>query len=159
MELLLIMLAVGVYSWWSENKKKPEEDKGALPPIVKREEKKGAWQEVFQKKKEDVEKEWKRMQDESREIFETVKEQPQTLSTTSEKEVRPTTTEVLELARQEREEVAALDEQITVYEDTWTKPKKELKQEDLLPKTEQDLVRGVIFSEIMSPPKSKRHRR
>lgn len=175
MELFLIMLAIGIYSWWSESKGNSEkkEDSSPLPPIAKepehpvfkkvlREGEKGG-SPLFKKLQEAAEEQERRLQEESREIFESMqqhppKKEPSKMNDEVKERERPSTVEVIEHAREENRHTAALNEQITVYEDAWTRPKKVLKQEDLLPKTEQDLIRGVIFSEIMSPPKSKRRR-
>ncbi len=171
MELFLIMLAIGIYSWWSESKGNAEkkEDSSPLPPIAKEPDhpvfKKMLGDEknsppLFKKLEAAAEEHERRLQEESRQIFEKMQQCSSTESTSiaEQEEERPSTVEVIEQARKENRQIASLDEQITVYEDAWTRPKKVLKQEDLLPKTEQDLIRGVIFSEIMSPPKSKRRR-
>jgi len=171
MELFLIMLAIGIYSWWSESKGNAEkkEDTSPLPPIAKEPDhpvfKKMLGDEknsppLFKKLEAAAEEHERRLQEESRQIFEKMQQRSSTESTSiaEQEEERPSTVEVIEQARKENRQIASLDEQITVYEDAWTRPKKVLKQEDLLPKTEQDLIRGVIFSEIMSPPKSKRRR-
>ena len=175
MELFLIMLAIGIYSWWSESKGNAEkkEDSSPLPPIAKEPEhpvfKKVLGDErketppLFKKLQDAAEEQERRLQEESRRIFESMQQAPaeQELSKMNDaaaEQERPSTVEVIEQAREDNRHIAALDEQITVYEDAWTRPKKVLKQEELLPKTEKDLIRGVIFSEIMSPPKSKRRR-
>lgn len=48
------------------------------------------------------------------------------------------------------------EEGIASYDDVWSTERKSLDQSDLLPKKETDLLKGVIFAEIMSPPKAKR---
>ena len=47
-------------------------------------------------------------------------------------------------------------EGIASYDDVWSTERKALDQSDLLPKKDTDLLKGVIFAEIMSPPKAKR---
>ena len=71
-----------------------------------------------------------------------------------EREERKSAQTVIEEARRQKREWER--EGLAVYDDVWTKKEKELKQEDLLPKTEKDLLKGVIFAEIMSRPKSLR---
>ncbi len=67
---------------------------------------------------------------------------------------RQSAREVVQSARRQKAEWES--EGLAVYDDVWTPKQKELKQEDLLPKTNQDLLKGIIFAEIMHPPKSLR---
>ncbi|MBF4500170.1 hypothetical protein IRY55_02245 [Savagea sp. SN6] len=67
---------------------------------------------------------------------------------------RSSAREVMKSARRQKAEWES--EGLAVYDDVWAPKQKELKQEDLLPKTNQDLLKGIIFAEIMHPPKSLR---
>lgn len=175
MEPIIIFLIISALSYFFKDKSgdKEEEAKPFMPQKQKTTKASNTPSEPSERRNREVAHPGESLQDISRQLFEQLKQQqmPEEVKAPVEEhktdlqkayerrvqlenEERRNAQRVVQEARQTRR--GREEKGLAVYDDVWTKEIKDLKQEDLLPKTDTDLIKGVIFAEIMSPPKSMR---
>lgn len=165
METLIIAIAMGLISMFFRGKK-PDESQKKTQPKRPQPQQQSQWpsaqpetQDPLRRLKEISQEMYKEIQRE----FQTEVDEPPSRQT--EPAVSPKKVVVQEKPKETRTPTQRKEREIKFPstphrgrlathqgEPVWEKP---AEQHHLIPKTEQDLIKGIIFSEILGPPKSK----
>ena len=144
---LIIMLIVG--SLFSNKRKKPEdEQKPAKPFTTQSEQADGPVKRLKEMYQE--------IQQELGEEKEQPRPSPRPVVQPYEVKVTPERVEVSTPRRSQRTDSSRTRQSTRIVQQQVKTQKQVRTQKNLLPKTQDDIMKGVIFSEIFGPPKSKR---
>jgi len=163
METLIIAIAMGIISMVFRGKKSDESQKKTQP-------KKPPTQSQWPSAQPDTHDPLRKLKEMSREMYKEIQREFQTEideppSRQSEPAVMPKKVAIQEkpkevpmpFQRKERERKSSTNThrgRLSTHQGNpvWEKP---IEQHHMIPQNEQDLIKGIIFSEILGPPKSK----